>query len=86
MVLASVYGVLLGLLRRNSSPVVAIDMSAVCYLDLSGIATLLEALKAAHECSLKLRLTGMRDRVRALAEIAQLDTIFRAWGSEVEFQ
>ena len=63
-----------------------IDFSAVSYLDMSGIATLLEALKAARERSVKLRLTGMSGQARTLAEIAQLDTIFRAWGSEVEFR
>jgi anti-anti-sigma regulatory factor len=56
------------------------------YLDMSGIATLLEALKAAHEHSLKLRLAGMSGQARALAEIAQLDTIYSAWGAEVEFR
>ena len=78
--------VLLGLLRRGTAPVVVIDLSAVSYLDMSGIATLLEALKAARERSVKLRLTGMSGQARTLAEIAQLDTIFRAWGSEVEFR
>ena len=78
--------VLLGLLRRGTAPVVVIDVSALSYLDMSGIATLLEALKAARERSVKLRLTGMSGQVRTLAEIAQLDTIYRAWGSEVEFR
>ena len=78
--------VLFGLLRRGTAPVVVIDMSALSYLDMSGIATLLEALKAARERSVKLRLAGMSGQVRALAEIAQLDTIYRAWGSEVEFR
>ena len=78
--------VLLGLLRRGTAPVVVIDMSALSYLDMSGIATLLEALKAARERSVKLRLAGMSGQVRALAEVAQLDTIYRAWGSEVEFR
>jgi anti-sigma B factor antagonist len=78
--------VLLGLLRRGTAPVVVIDVSALSYLDMSGIATLLEALKAARERSVKLRLAGMSGQVRALAEIAQLDTIYRAWGSEVEFR
>jgi anti-sigma B factor antagonist len=64
---------------------VVIDASALSYLDMSGIATLLEALKAARERSVKLRLTGICGQVRRLAEIAQLDTIYRAWGSEVEF-
>ena len=77
---------LLGLLRRGATPVVVIDLSALSYLDMSGIATLLEALKAARERSVKLRLAGMSGQVRALAEIAQLDTIYRAWGSEVEFR
>ena len=78
--------VLLGLLRRGATPVVVIELSALSYLDMAGIATLLEALKAARERSVKLRLTGISGQVRALAEIAQLDTIYRAWGSEVEFR
>ena len=72
--------------RRAAAPLVVIDVSAVSYLDMSGIATLLEALKAAHEASVKVRLTGVNGQGRTLAEIAQLDTIFRAWGSEVEFR
>ena len=78
--------VLFGLLRRGATPVVVIDFSAVSYLDMSGIATLLEALKAARERSVKLRLTGIGGQVRTLAEVAQLDTIYHAWGSEVEFR
>jgi anti-sigma B factor antagonist len=78
--------VLLGLLRRGAAPLVVIDVSALGYLDMSGIATLLEALKAACDYSVKLRLTGMSGQARMLAEIAQLDTIYRAWGSEVEFR
>jgi anti-sigma B factor antagonist len=77
--------VLLELLRRSTAPVVVIDLSAVSFLDLSGIAILLEALKAARERSVKLRLAGMSGQVRALAEIVQLDTIYRTWGAEVEF-
>ena len=78
--------VLFGLLRRSTTPVVVIDFSAVSYLDMAGIATLLEALKAARERSVKLRLTGISGQVRTLAEVAQLDTIYHAWGSEVEFR
>ena len=77
---------LLELLRRSAAPVIVIDLSAVSYLDMSGMATLLETLKAARERSVKLRLTGMSGQSRTLAEIAQLDAIFRAWGSEVEFR
>ena len=63
-----------------------IELGGVSYLDISGLATLLELLKAAREHSVKLRVTGSSGRARTLAEIAQLDTIFRTWGSEVEFR
>ena len=81
----SLRSALLELLRRCAARVIVIDLSAVSYLDMSGMATLLETLKAAHERSVRLRLTGMSGQSRTLAEIAQLDAIFRAWGSEVEF-
>jgi anti-sigma B factor antagonist len=82
----SLRSALLELLRRSAAPaVIVIDLSAVSYLDMSGMATLLETLKAAHERSVRLRLTGMSGQSRTLAEIAQLDAIFRAWGSEMEF-
>ncbi len=77
---------LLDLLRAGTARVTVIDLSGVSYLDTSGLATLLEALKAAREHSVTLRVTGITGRARTLAEIAQLDTIFRAWGSEVEFR
>jgi len=77
---------LLDLLRRKASPLIYIELSGVSYLDTSGLATLLEALKAARERSVILRVTGIGGAARTLAEIAQLDTIFRAWGSEVEFR
>jgi anti-sigma B factor antagonist len=77
---------LLELVRRRTAPVTVIDFSGVSYLDMSGLATLLEVLRAAREQSVKLRVTGISGKARTLAEIAQLDTIFRAWGSEVEFR
>ena len=78
--------VLLRLLRRGAAPVVVVDVSAVSYMDMSGIATLLEALKAASEGSATLRLAGVGGQVRALAEIGHIDKIFRSSGSEVEFR
>ena len=77
--------VLLDLLHRAATPAVVIDLSAVSYLDMSGIATLLEALKAAHESSVTLRVLGISGQVSTLAEIAQLDAIYRSLGSGVEF-
>ncbi len=73
------------LLRQGTAATMVIDMSAVSFLDMSGLATLLEALKVARDRSAKLKVTGINGEARTLVEIAQLDTIFRAWGSEVEF-
>jgi anti-sigma B factor antagonist len=77
---------LLDLLSRKAALFILVDFSGVSYLDMSGLATLLEALKAAREHLVRLRVTGISGKARTLAEIAQLDTIFRAWGSDVEFQ
>jgi anti-sigma B factor antagonist len=77
--------VLLQNLRRGAGPVVVIDLVGVSYLDMSGLATLLEALKAAHQRSVKLRVLGMTGQSRMLAEVAELDQVFQAAGSEVVF-
>jgi anti-sigma B factor antagonist len=78
--------VLLQLLRRGAALVVVIDLFGVTYLDMSGLATLLEALQAAHRHSVTLRVVGMTGQSRMLAEIAELDKVFGAAGSEVEFR
>ena len=81
-----VRAVVLDVLRRRSAALAIIDLSGVSYLDMSGLATLLESLKAARERSVKLRVIGVSGEARNLVEIAQLDAIFRSWGSEVEFR
>ena len=77
---------LLQLLRRGTGPVLVIDLFGVSYLDMSGLATLLEVLKAAHQRSVKLRVLGMRGQSKMLAEVAELDKIFQTTSSEVEFR
>jgi anti-anti-sigma factor len=77
--------VLLGLIRKSAGLVVAVDLSAVAHIDTSRLATLLEALNSAHERSVRLRLSGLSGQPRRLAELAQLNEIFRALGSEVDF-
>jgi anti-sigma B factor antagonist len=78
--------VLLELLRQGTEPVVVIDLSGVSYLDMSGLATLLEALKAARRRPTTLRVLGMTGQSRMLAEVAELDKVFRSAGSEVEYR
>lgn len=76
---------LLQLLRKEASQTVIIDLSKTSYLDTSGVATLLEALKAARQRPVKLHLIGVSGQVKMLAEILEVAQIFRAAGSEVVF-
>lgn len=77
---------LLRLLHRGMASVVVVDLSGVSYLDMSGLATLLEALKVARQGTKKLRVVGVAGQSRMLAEIVELDKIFQAEGSEVEYR
>jgi len=70
-------------LRENAAPVLIVDLSRVSHLDTSGFATLLEMLSCAHEHSKRLRVVGISGQPRKLAELANLDQIFTALGSEV---
>jgi anti-anti-sigma factor len=70
----------------ESTGLVVIDISGVTRIDMTGGATLLEALNYAHKHSLRLRLTGVSGQARKLAELTQLDQIYQALGSEVEFR
>jgi anti-sigma B factor antagonist len=72
-------------IQKCRGAVIVIDMQGVIYLDISGIATLLEALRLAQQLSVKLRLERIRPEVRMIAEITELAEIFAAAGSEVRF-
>jgi anti-sigma B factor antagonist len=68
---------LLAILRQESRPVLTIDLTAVPYIDCSGLATLLEGLKIAraHRTALRLQL---HDRPRYLLEVTGLLPFFDA--------
>jgi anti-anti-sigma regulatory factor len=74
------------MIPKSAGLVLLVDLSGVTHIDMSGFATLLEAVNSAHEHSVCLHLVGMRGQPRRLAELAQIDQIFRALGSEVEFR
>lgn len=75
---------LLKLIRSGRSAVLAIDLAGVSYMDTSGIATLLEALKVAHDRSVKLHLEGVNGQPRMLIQATEMDHIFRQNGSEMD--
>jgi anti-sigma B factor antagonist len=71
-------------IRKGTSAVLVIDLSALSYLDTSGVATLLEAVRVASAQKVRLRVIGLTGEPRMLAQITELDVIFRAYGSDLE--
>lgn len=53
-----------------------VDLAAVGYMDSSGLATLVEAMKLCRGSGARLVLCAMNPRVRAIFEIAKLDQYF----------
>lgn len=58
-----------------------VDLASVGYMDSSGLATLVEAMRVAKREGTELVLCGMNDKVRAIFEIARLDQFFTIVGS-----
>ena len=67
---------LLALLSRRSLPTLIADLSELSYIDCSGIATLVEALRIARQSDTKLQLRGLRDGPRHLLEVTGLLHLF----------
>ena len=66
---------LLAILRQNSLRALTIDLTAVPYVDSSGLATLVEALKLAHAAKAKLRLK-LHERPLYLFQVTGLLQLF----------
>ena len=62
---------------QNDNPDrLVIDLSAVPYMDSSGVATLVEAMQIARRIDTKLILCALQAKVRSIFEIARLDMVF----------
>jgi anti-anti-sigma factor len=68
-----------------SSVGVVIDFTRTTYLDTSAAATLIDAAMLARDRGVPLRVVALSGQPRLLAEVIELDRIFRALGSQVEF-
>ena len=64
------------LLSQQSPPTLIVDLSELSYIDCSGIATLVEALRIAHQRHTKFQLRGLRDGPRHLLEVTGLLHLF----------
>lgn len=67
---------LMQLIEQRKPRRLVLDMSAVPYMDSSGVATLVEAMQQQRQRSARLVLAAMPDRVKSVFEIARLDMIF----------
>ena len=68
---------LFDILRQNSPTALIIDLTAVPYIDTSGLATLVEGLKIARAGNIPLRLS-LHERPRYLMEVTGLLALFEA--------
>lgn len=66
----------LGELTKKKVMKVIVDLAQVTYLDSSGLATLLEALKNLKEYEGKLQLANVPDRILKVLSLMKLDLIF----------
>lgn len=71
---------LLALLQRDPPEAVAVDLTETPYVDLSGIATLIEALKIAWNRKTTLRLKGLHGPLLHQFEVIGLLSLFEGAG------
>jgi len=73
---------LLGEIREKKVPKVFLNMKNVRYIDSSGIASLVEGLKASREMSSRLILYALSTSVREVMQLSRLQKIFEIFDDE----
>ena len=74
---------LLAVLYGETLKSLVIDLADVPYVDLSGVATLLETLRIARSLKTGLQLRGLHDRPSYLLEVTGLLSLFETSGIDV---
>ncbi len=74
--------VLLGEIKEKHTPKVLLNLKNVRYIDSSGIASLVEGLKAARDNGARLILYGLSSSVREVLELSRLQKIFEIYETE----
>ena len=57
-------------------PQLTVDLSGVTYMDTSGLATLMEAMRVARRQGTQLILSSIQDQPRYLLKVTDLDQVF----------
>lgn len=69
-------------IRENG--VVVVNLTRVGYIDSSGVASLVEGLKASRESGSRLVLFGLSDSAREVLKISRLLNLFEIYNNEIE--
>jgi anti-sigma B factor antagonist len=72
------------LLQEKRTPKVFLNLEKVRYIDSSGIASLVEGLKASRDQGSRLILYGLSKTVREVMELSRLQKIFEIHDSEAQ--
>ncbi len=73
---------LLGEIKEKHTPKVLLNLKSVRYIDSSGIASLVEGLKASRDQGSRLILFGLNPSVREVMELSRLQKIFEIYENE----
>ena len=74
--------VLLGEIKEKHTRKVFLNLKSVRYIDSSGIASLVEGLKAARDQSARMILYALSPAVREVMELSRLQRIFEIYDNE----
>ena len=73
---------LLGEIKEKRTPKVFLNLKNVRYIDSSGIASLVEGLKASRDQGTRLILYGLNKTVREVMQLSRLQKIFEIYEDE----
>ena len=70
--------------RENRTPRIVMNLSKVRYIDSSGVASLVEGLKASRDSGSRLILIGLSTSAREVLQLSRLLKIFEIYDNEEE--
>ena len=76
--------VLLGALRERRASRVIVNLTAVKYIDSSGVASLVEGLKVSRELGSRFILCGLSQAAREVLELSRLIRVFEVFENEAQ--
>jgi anti-sigma B factor antagonist len=69
-------------IKEKKTPKVVMNMSKVRYIDSSGVASLVEALKASRDAGTRFQLVGLSPAAREVLQLSRLLKIFETFDTE----